>query len=87
MKYLSFLSTFVLGCVMANNAANATPYVYSPEHCEVSITFPEKPYMQNKCTGVDANKSCTEIVTFTKTIAETASSINFRVTCHTDSST
>lgn len=86
MKYLSFVSALVIGSALSINAAQAEPYVYSPEHCEVSITFPEKPYMQNKCTGVDANKNCTEVVTFTKTLPESASSLNFRVTCHTDNS-
>ncbi len=59
-------------------SAHAGPFTYSPAHCEFNITFPEKPFIEEKCSGTD-KKDCDEVVTFTKAID--ASSVNFRVTC------
>lgn len=64
--------------LLSATAAQAEPFTYAPEHCEFKITFPEKPFIEEKCSGTD-KKKCDEVVTYIKT-AE-ASSVNFRVTC------
>lgn len=59
--------------------AFAAPFTYAPETCEFKITYPEKPYIEQKCTTGDT-KVCSEVVTYTKVIsAET--SVNVRVSC------
>lgn len=64
--------------LMFSAAAQAEPFTYAPAQCEFKITFPEKPFIEEKCSGPDKQK-CDEVVTFTKT--SDASSVNFRVTC------
>jgi hypothetical protein len=59
--------------------AMAEPFTYGPEPCEFQVTFPEKPLIEKKCSGVGID-NCTEVVSFTKT-AGVNSSTYFRVTC------
>ena len=75
---LPALLGFAAVALMASPAF-AAPYVYEPEHCEFKITFPEKPFIENKCTS-GPDKECTEVVTYTKVVSGDAS-VDFRVTC------
>lgn len=59
--------------------AFAEPYTYSPRDCEFQITFPEKPFIETKCSSGD--KDCAEIATYTKAIG-IDSSTSFRASCH-----
>lgn len=55
-------------------------YTHAPEGCEFSLTFPEKPVIQNRCDGKGATRQCYDVVTYNQFItAETG--INVRVTC------
>ena len=55
-------------------------YTHAPEGCEFSITFPEKPVIQNRCDGKGATRLCYDVITYNQFItAETG--INVRVTC------
>ena len=75
MKHL-----FILCATLAISApALAAPFTYGPDNCEFQITFPEKPFIEKKCTG--DGKDCTEIVSYTKAIGAD-SSTNFRVSCN-----
>lgn len=75
MKHL-----FILCATLAISApALAAPFTYGPDNCEFQITFPEKPFIEKKCTG--DGKDCTEIVSYTKAIGA-SSSTNFRVSCN-----
>lgn len=86
MKNL-FVSASVLVLTSLSPAiAQAEPFTYSPDNCEFSITFPEKPFIQTKCTEDKGQKTCTDVVTYTK-VANVDSSINFRVTCDTGDAT
>lgn len=62
--------------------AVAEPFTYTPKDCEFQITFPEKPFTETKCNkdGKTGEKSCTDIVSFTKAVGKT-SSTNFRISC------
>jgi hypothetical protein len=77
MKISLLTTVAVLG--FASAPALAAPFTYAPETCEFEISFPEKPYIEQKCTTGD-KKICTEVVTYTRVIsAET--SVNIRITC------
>lgn len=60
--------------------ALAAPFTYEPETCEFKISYPEKPYIEQKCTTGD-KKICSEVVTYTKVISADTS-VNVRVTCN-----
>lgn len=59
----------------------AEPFTYAPDGCEITTTFPEKPFFQTKCTGPENARDCAEIVTYTKTDTEAGAAINFRMSC------
>lgn len=75
----SALLGFAALTIMTASPAQAEPYTYEPKGCEFKITFPEKPYMQQKCTSGE-DKKCTEVVTYTKVLSA-ESSVDFRITC------
>lgn len=56
----------------------AAPYVHAPQTCEFTITFPEKPHSETKCSA--QSEACAEVVTFAK-VPHIGASINFRVSC------
>jgi len=56
--------------------ALAAPYVFAPENCDFQMSYPEKPFIENRCKD---GKNCEEIATFTRT--KDAAAINFRVSC------
>lgn len=58
--------------------ALAEPFTYAPPHCDFTITFPEKPFIEEKCTS-DKTKTCEEVLTYTQMAGP--ASLNFRVTC------
>ncbi len=76
MKWLKF----ILPLMLLTHAARAEPYVYAPEHCEFTITFPSEPFLGRKCNP-DNPKQCHEIVSFTKVFDVTAS-LNLSVVCN-----
>ncbi len=77
---MNFARLFLTAAVvMMPLPAMAEPFTYAPEKCEFSMTFPEKPYVEQKCTGGET-KQCAEIVTYTK-IVSPESSVNFRIIC------
>lgn len=66
--------------LLFSSPALAAPYTYAPDQCEFEITFPEKPFIEQKCAG--SINDCAEVVSYTKTSADN-SSLTFRVTCNT----
>lgn len=60
--------------------AQAAPFVYAPEHCEFTITFPSEPFVGLKCNPENP-KQCHETVSFTKVFDVTAS-LNLSVVCN-----
>ncbi|MBL8638011.1 MAG: hypothetical protein JNN09_05900 [Alphaproteobacteria bacterium] len=72
-----FLYGATLFFLLFSANAHAESHTYAPENCDFTITFPEKPYVEKKCSG---EKDCAEVVTFTK-VLDIGSSVNFRVTC------
>ncbi len=77
MKWL----TFTLPLLMLLAApARAEPYVYAPEHCEFTITFPSEPFVGRKCSP-DNPQQCHETISFTKVFDVTAS-LNMTVACN-----
>lgn len=79
---MRFAPALTLLIFLSAAPAMAEPYTYAPERCEFEITFPEKPYITNKCTGTEV-RECLEVVSFTKVIT-IDTSVNFRVTCAID---
>ncbi|HNQ92513.1 MAG TPA: hypothetical protein PKI93_06230 [Alphaproteobacteria bacterium] len=73
-KHLLIAAVFL---VLLCGTAKAESFTYAPDHCDTEVTFPEKPFIENKCLLGD---NCTDVVTFTK-IAPPDSSLNVRVTC------
>lgn len=53
---------------------------YSPSDCEFTVTFPEDPYVTQRCEDA-GKKRCFQQVSFTK-VYDMASTVNFRVTCN-----
>lgn len=81
-KVLLFWCTLSPTLVLAAQPVTP-PFTYAPETCEFQITFPEKPFIENKCTQntKTATTDCVEVVTFTKAVG-IDSSTHFRVTCN-----
>jgi len=73
-------STILTCSIFANISAQAEPFTYAPDFCDMQVTFPEKPFIETKCLNAGAERNCTDIVTFKK-IAPPDASVNFRVTC------
>lgn len=62
------------------STVHAEEYTYAPKACEFQITFPEKPYMVEKCAGLNEKKKCVEVVTYKKILPPDAS-VDIRLTC------
>lgn len=77
MKWLKFSLPFLM---LLAAPAQAEPYVYAPEHCEFTITFPSEPFIGRKCNPDDP-KICHETVSFTKVFDVTAS-LSLSVSCN-----
>ncbi len=77
MKWLKFSLPLLM---LLAAPAQAEPYVYAPEHCEFTITFPSEPFVGRKCSPDDP-KQCHETVSFTKVFDVTAS-LNLTVACN-----
>ncbi|MCB1557795.1 MAG: hypothetical protein KDJ50_02590 [Alphaproteobacteria bacterium] len=60
--------------------ANAEPYVYAPDNCEMRIAFPEQPTIEKKCQANKEKVDCHEVLTYKK-IAPPDASVTVRVTC------
>lgn len=82
MRFALTASIFAIATsIVLASPALAEPFTYAPDGCEITSTFPEKPFFQTKCTGPENARDCTEIVTYTKTDNASGSSINFRMSC------
>lgn len=77
MKWLKFVLPLVL---LGTAPALAEPYIYSPEGCEFTVTFPSEPLTGRKCNPENPDQ-CHEVVTFTKVFDATAS-LNLSVICN-----
>lgn len=73
------MKKFLIPLLLASSPALSAPFTYGPESCEFQITFPEKPFIETKCSA--DGKDCAEIVTYTKAIGSSAST-NFRISCN-----
>ena len=76
MKRLLLLALFLL----FPSLAHAEPYEYSPEHCDFTITFPEKPYTQRRCEDGRQDR-CYDLISYTQ-VYEINTTVNFRVICN-----
>lgn len=75
MKWL----TFLLPLLLIAMPARAEPFVYGPEGCEFTITFPSEPFIGRKCAPENPQQ-CHDIVSYTKVFDVTAS-LNLKVVC------
>jgi len=57
----------------------AEEFVYQPEPCEFSITYPEHPYDTQRCAKDNVNQ-CVDIKSFTQ-VFEAGGTVNFRTHC------
>lgn len=76
----AFTITLTLTVTAYANAQDA--FTYAPEHCEFSITFPEKPEIKNVC---EESGVCYDEVKFTQ-VFELSSTVKTRVICNAISS-
>ncbi|MDY0028531.1 MAG: hypothetical protein RBR86_01170 [Pseudobdellovibrionaceae bacterium] len=76
--YTLALSLFLVGTTLAT--AQAEPFVYAPENCDMRVGFPEKPIIEKKCITHAEKQECTDVVTYKK-IVPPHSSLTFRITC------
>lgn len=60
--------------------AHAESFIYAPEQCDFQITFPEKPYMVEKCAGANEKRKCVEVVSYKKIIPPDGA-VDVRLTC------
>lgn len=77
MKRISALTAAAVALV--STPAFAAPFTYAPEGCDFTITFPEKPFIEQKCTS-GPDKKCVEVVSYTKVVSGD-SSVDIRLTC------
>lgn len=87
------LSLFLLpGFVMAQEEKPNVPVLmktphklesqkYSPDYCEFTANFPEKPLVSNYCEQEDDPSTCYNLISYTKVI-EMASTINIEIICN-----
>jgi hypothetical protein len=54
---------------------------YSPDYCEFETSFPEEPYIENKCDGGEDRNKCYDLVSYTQTFALDAT-VTMRVVCN-----
>lgn len=66
--------------VSSGGFASAEPFTYAPDHCDMEVTFPEKPFIEKKCTSSGTKTECSDVVTFKK-LAPPDTALNVRVTC------
>lgn len=55
------------------------PGYYSPDHCDFEITFPEKPYLTQKC--MPDGKSCYNLYSYTM-VYDLRTTVDISVTCN-----
>ncbi len=58
----------------------STESVYSPDHCEFTIAFPDAPYTARRCED-ETKERCFDLVSYTQ-VYELSSTVNFRVICN-----
>jgi hypothetical protein len=73
------MKKLILPLLLLSSPALAEPFTFGPDDCEFQTTFPEKPFIEKKCSQNSAD--CTVVTTFTKAVG-TSASTNFRVTCN-----
>ncbi len=61
-----WIALLMLAMTMAMNTAHAEPSTYAPDYCEFKITFPEEPYIEEKCDGGYNKDECYKRTSFTK---------------------
>lgn len=72
------MKRLLLPLLLISGTAHAAPFTYAPETCDFQITFPEKPFIEQKCV----KDTCHDVVTYTSTNASSA--LNYRLTCIAD---
>jgi hypothetical protein len=78
---IKFILIALLALALPNMVrAQEMSAVYSPEHCDFSIAFPEEPYSVRRCDDED-EKKCYDLVSFTK-VYELNTTVNFKVICN-----
>lgn len=93
MRGLIFAIAMAL--LMMHQPAMAKDFSYSPDHCAFTITFPEKPVIEESCKasplreddndkGAGQDKNCHEIVSFNK-VFSADSSLHVRASCNSSS--
>jgi hypothetical protein len=65
----------ILAALCSPLPAMAAPFTYTSEKCDFAVTFPDKPFIEEKC----AKGVCNDVLTYTLT--SEASSVDFRITC------
>jgi len=58
-------------------SAVAAPSTYSPDYCQFSAAFPDKPYINHQC---DAGNKCYDEVSYTK-VFDLAATVNVKIIC------
>ena len=70
---------FMISNALAADPAPATPTTYSPDYCQFSAAFPDKPYVTHQCAG-DGKSKCYDQVSYTK-VFDLAATVNIKVIC------
>ena len=68
----------IAALLLTSTPAMADSYTYKPDSCDFNTVFPEKPFIEMKCSK-DKPEDCEEVATFTQTIDTSA--LNFRLSC------
>lgn len=55
-------------------------HLYAPDYCEFNITFPEEPYIEQRCEG-NKGQQCYDMASFTR-VHDMAATVKFRVICN-----
>jgi hypothetical protein len=67
--------------IFFTNPAHAEPTPYSPDYCDFSITFPEAPYIEEKCDGGFDKNECYKRISYTK-VYDLDATIKIGVICN-----
>lgn len=70
---------FLLALLALPLVAQAEEYIYAPDDCEFSVTFPDEPYISERCDPSDPTR-CERVTSFTR-VYDLDATLSFNVVC------
>lgn len=77
---LGLLAVTMLDISAFAQESKKEPVIYSPEHCEFSVTFPSEPHQENRCED-ESREKCYNLVSYTQ-VFDMAATVGVHVICN-----